>query len=85
MSLQESIDELKNEIDKLKEYVDSLKLENGGLESDLIELETRCRRAYNVLDNAFGHADAPYTPAALEAMAILRHALNLPDEDDLSE
>jgi hypothetical protein len=32
----------------------------------------RIKRAIEVLDGAYGHADAPYEPAALNALHILR-------------
>jgi len=37
----------------------------------LIQTGLNAQRAYTILNDAFGHADAPYTPEALRAMAVL--------------
>lgn len=44
--------------------------------TDHPDLASAARQAHDVLDAAFGHADAPYTPAALEALTVLRAALS---------
>lgn len=33
--------------------------------------------AFGILEDAYGHADAPYQPAALHALSKLRHALSV--------
>lgn len=49
------------------------------MEGQLVAYGDAIQQAYDVLNDAFGHADAPYTPAALEAMSFLRAILE-PEE-----
>jgi hypothetical protein len=44
-------------------------------------LAEAAQRAHDVLNDAFGHADAPYTPPALEALTLLRAALGQREPD----
>lgn len=67
-------------LDMLAEADDAIRSLRG--HADL--LESTIDRAHRVLTDAFGHAEAPYSPAALEALSILAEFAHddVDDEDD---